>query len=292
MISGFSDYFYFNLDDEPGSDGAICGGEARVLVDADPAANLMALEALDASLALNNDGFLLTVVSQKFDQGRRVRRYWINSSSPEGLPAGMDPEFKQIVEAHLKQSLSEVFSDIDLTSIPDHKVKMAFLEHIKPLPQLLIIGGGHVGKALAHLGSLLEFEISVLDDRPEYASKEHIPDADHLVIGEAGKALAEMRPGADSYIVIVTRGHRLDGEALRACIGSNAAYIGMIGSKRKVRLMKKQFLEEGWATAEQWATIHTPIGLPIGSVTVQEIAVSIAAQLVEVRSRKKAYHGK
>ena len=292
MISGFSDYFYFNLDDEPGGDGSICGGEARVLVDADPAANLVALEALDTSLVSHNDGFLLTVVSQKFDQGRSIRRYWLISSRPEDLPAGMDPEFKQLVEAHLKQSISEGFSHIDLTSIPDHKVKMAFLEHIKPLPKLLIIGGGHVGKALAHLGSLLEFEISVLDDRPEYACKENIPDADHLVIGEAGKALAEIKPGPDSYIVIVSRGHRLDGEALRACIASNAAYIGMIGSKRKVGLMKKQFLEEGWATAEQWAAIHTPIGLPIGSVTVQEIAVSIAAQLVEVRSRKKTNHGK
>ncbi|MCK5693992.1 MAG: XdhC family protein, partial [Bacteroidales bacterium] len=132
---------------------------------------------------------------------------------------------------------------------------------------------------------------SVVDDRPEYASREHIPDADHLVVNEIGKALHELEPGTDTYIVIVTRGHTYDGEALRACIRSEAGFIGMIGSKHKVGIMKKQFLEEGWATPEQWSAIHTPIGLPIGSQTVQEIAISIAAQLVEVRSRKKETYG-
>jgi len=291
MISGFSDYFYFNLNNEPDGEGAICGGEARVLVDADPASNLTALKELDASLSRSDDGFLLTVVSKKFDHGRSIRRHWIKSPGGADLPEGMDPDFKKLVKSHLKLAEKEGFSGIDLTSIPDHQVKMAVLEHIKPMPQLVIVGAGHVGKALAHLGSLLEFEISVLDDRPEYASKSQIPDADHLVVKEVDKALIEINPGPDTYIVIVTRGHRLDGKALRACIGSEAAYIGMIGSKHKVAVMKKQFIDEGWATTEQWAAIRTPIGLAIGSVTVQEIAVSIAAQLVEVRSTKKRSRG-
>jgi xanthine dehydrogenase accessory factor len=203
----------------------------------------------------------------------------------------MDPEFRELVESHLKQAVRYGFTGVDLLTIPGHQVKMAFLEHIKPMPQLLIVGGGHIGKALAHLGSLLEFEVSVVDDRPEFASREHIPDADHLIVGEVGDALHELKPGADTFIVIVTRGHRHDGEALRACIGSDAAFIGMIGSTHKVGIMKKQFLEEGWATLEQWSAIHTPIGLSIGSKTVQEIAISIAAQLVEIRNLKKESHG-
>jgi len=291
LISGYSDYFFFNLDTKLGSDGAICGGEARVLVDADPSAHIAALEMMESSLAMRSEGKLLTVVSQKFEQGRTIRRYWISSSGSEGL-VGMDPVFKELVESRLKEAEEKGFAGIDLKSVPDHQVKMAFLEHISPLPRLVIVGGGHVGQALAHLGSLLEFEISVLDDRSEFASKDHIPDADHLVVKEVGEALIGMQPGPDTYIVIVTRGHMLDGEALRACIGSEAAYIGMIGSKHKVSVMKKQFLDEGWVTPEQWSAIHTPIGLPIGSVTVQEIAISIAAQLVEVRSRKKESHGK
>ena len=291
LISGASDHFYFNLDSDQGDKGAICGGEAGVLVDADPSLHLAALEGLEHALSISAEGFLLTVVSQKYDQGRSIRRYWINSARPEDLPTGMDQAFKEVVESHLKQALRYGFTKIDLQILPAHQVKMAFLEHIKPMPHLVIVGGGHVGKALAHLGTLLEFEISVVDDRPEYASREHIPDADHLVVNEIGKALHELEPGTDTYIVIVTRGHTYDGEALRACIRSGAGFIGMIGSKHKVGIMKKQFLEEGWATPEQWSAIHTPIGLPIGSQTVQEIAISIAAQLVEVRSRKKETYG-
>ncbi len=291
MISGASDHFYFNLNSKPGDEGSICGGEAGVLVDADPSLHLAALESLEHALSIHADGFLLTVVSQKYDQGRSIRRYWINSARPEDLPAGMDQAFKVKVESHLKQAILKGFTNIDLQGLPAHQVKMAFLEHIKPMPHLLIAGGGHIGKALAHLGTLLEFEVSVVDDRPEYASREQIPDADHLVVKEIGKALNELEPGSDTYIVLVTRGHTHDGEALRACIRSEAAFIGMIGSRHKVGVMKKQFLQEGWATPEQWSAIHTPIGLSIGSTTVQEIAISIAAQLVEVRSRKKETYG-
>ena len=292
MISGFSDHFYFNLNSEQGSEGAICGGEAGVLVDANPASHLACLEEMEHGLSIRAEGFLLTVASQKHDQGRTIKRYWIKSTRTEDLPGRMDPGFKELVEAHLKQAVRYGFTEVDLHTIPGHQVKMAFLEHIKPMPQLIIVGGGHIGKALAHLGSLLEFEVSVVDDRPEFASREHIPDADHLIVREVGDALHEIKPGADTFVVIVTRGHAQDGEALRACIGSDAAYIGMIGSANKVGIMKKQFLDEGWATREQWSAIHAPIGLPIGSKTVQEIAISIAAQLVEVRSRKQASHGK
>jgi len=287
MISGVSDYFYFNLDSDAGGEGAICGGEARVLVDADPSSHLEALELMENSLSRRQEGFLLTVVSRKHDQGRSIKRYWLSSSKTEALPLGMDPEFKEVVVAQMKQAVRYGFSGIDLESIPEHQVKLACLDHIKPMPQLLIAGGGHIGKALAHLGSLLEFEVTVMDDRSEFANRQYIPDADHLVVKEVGEALKELKPGKDSFIVIVTRGHSFDGEALKACINSDAAYIGMIGSKHKVGIMKKQFLDEGWATSEQWSSIYTPIGLPIGSKTVQEIALSIAAQLVEVRNSKK-----
>jgi xanthine dehydrogenase accessory factor len=292
LISGFSDYFYFDLNKKAGSDGAICGGEARVLIDGDPSAHRSALESMEASLSRREDGMLLTLVSRASDQGRSIWRYWIKSSGPVVYPESLEPVFKELVQAHKIQAEKDGFTGIDLTSIPDHQVKIAFLEYFKPMPHLVIVGGGHVGKALAHLGSLLEFEVSVVDDRPEFANRGHIPDADHLVVAEAGRAVHEMETGPDTYIVIVTRGHQHDGDALRACIGSNAAYIGMIGSKHKVGVMKKQFLEEGWSTPDQWAAIHAPIGLPIGSQSVQEIAVSIAAQLVEVRNMKKVSYGK
>ena len=101
-----------------------------------------------------------------------------------------------------------------------------------------------------------------------------------------GLAISEQEQGGNTYIVIVTRDHSNDAEALKACMGSGAAYVGMIGSKHKVAVLKKQFIESGLATEEQWSRIHTPIGIPIASHTVQEIALSIAAQLVSERAKK------
>ena len=285
MISGASDHFYFNLDSDQGADGSICGGEAEVLIDATPSAHLTVLEKMEESLSRRTDGYMLTGVSSMQEGGRSIRRYWITGSGHEDLPIDMDPAFKELIKGHMKDAERYGFIEIDLSTVP-HQVEMAYLEHIKPMPHLIIAGGGHIGKALAHLGSLLEFEVTVVDDRPEFASLNHIPDADHLVVQDIGTAMGEIKYGPDTYVVIVTRGHKHDSEALRSCIGSDAAYIGMIGSSHKVGIVKKQFLDEQWATREQWSAIHTPIGLDIASITVQEIAISIAAQLVEVRNRK------
>ena len=155
---------------------------------------------------------------------------------------------------------------------------------------VVIVGAGHVGRALAHLGALLDFEVTVIDDRAEYANRGNIPDGDQFIVDDIGPSVQQLAPGKDTYIVIVTRGHNHDAEALKPCIGSEAAYIGMIGSKHKVAVMKKQFIEKGWATVEQWSKIHTPIGISIGSKTVQEIAVSIAAELVQVRTQSLSDH--
>jgi xanthine dehydrogenase accessory factor len=258
IISGASDHFYFNLDSDPEEDGAICGGEAEVLIDASPSDHLAVLEKMEESLIRQQDGYLLSGVSRLHDNGRSIRRHWIPAGSHKDLlPPDMDPAFKKVIIDHLKQAKRHGFTEIDLSQV-SHQVERAYLEHIRPMPHLIIAGAGHIGKALAHLGSVLEFAVTVVDDRPEFANAVQIPDADH----------------------------KHDGEALKSCIGSEAAYIGMIGSLHKVGILRKRFLEKGWASQEQWASIHAPIGLDIGSVTVQEIAISIAAQLVEVRRQK------
>ena len=133
---------------------------------------------------------------------------------------------------------------------------------------------------------MLDFEITVIDDRPEFANPENIPFANHIVVDDIGKAISRIDKSRDTFIVIVTRGHKDDGDALRACIDSDAAYIGMIGSKSKVALKRMEFIEKGWATPEQWDKIHAPVGVDIRSKTVEEIAVSIAAQLIQVKNNK------
>jgi xanthine dehydrogenase accessory factor len=130
---------------------------------------------------------------------------------------------------------------------------------------------------------MLDFEVTVIDDRPEYANAKRFPEAAKIIVADIGRAVRETPLGADAYLVIVTRGHSRDADALRAAVKRPAAYVGMIGSRRKVRLLRRLFLERGWATPGQWARVHTPIGLPIGSRTVAEIAVSISAELVKIR---------
>jgi xanthine dehydrogenase accessory factor len=285
LISEVSDQYYFDLDSGQGKEGAICGGAAEVLVDANPQLHRQSLEAMEMALSRRKEGNMLTLVSNQPGTGRSIKRYWIPSDRKPALPRDLDPELRRSVSAHLASGTAPGFSEIVHGTRPDSGTWSAFMEPIRPLPRLVIAGAGHVGKALAHLASLLEFEITIIDDRQEYACMENIPEADHFIVADIGSAMRDQKPGPDTYVVIVTRGHHQDGEALRPCIGSGAAYIGMIGSANKVTFLKKKFLEEGWVTPDQWAKIHTPIGIPIGSRTVQEIAVSIAAELVSVRSK-------
>jgi xanthine dehydrogenase accessory factor len=149
----------------------------------------------------------------------------------------------------------------------------------------VIAGAGHVGQAVAHVGHLLDFEVTVVDDRPEFANETRLPEADHIIVEDIGKAIDEMPKTADTYFVIVTRGHSHDADALKACISSDVAYIGMIGSRRKIALMREKFIDLGWATAPHFDRVFAPIGIDIQSKTVQEIAVSIAAELVQVRNQ-------
>ena len=287
MITGISDKYYFNLDSGQGEDGAICGGEAEVLIDANPGAHLEALEAMERSLEEKSGGYLLTVLGKNPGNGRHVNRFWIPANGADKTPSGMDPQLWQIISVRLEAFQDTGFKEIDLKDEPVSDRYVALLEECKPFPHLVIAGAGHVGKALAHLARFLEFNITVIDDRKEFACREQIPDADHFIVADIGLSIQEIDIGPDTYVVIVTRGHHHDAEALKPCIGSDAAYVGMIGSHRKVSFLRKKFLDQGWATADQWSRIHTPIGIPIGSKTVEEIAISIAAELISVRNQIK-----
>jgi len=163
--------------------------------------------------------------------------------------------------------------------------------HIEAPARLIIAGAGHVGRAAAHLGRLLDFEVVVIDDRPEFANPERFPEAGRIIVADVARTLRALPVGPDTYIVIVTRGHRHDEDALRACVRRKAAYIGMIGSARKVGLLRDRFVNNRWCSPAEWARVRTPIGLPIGSKTVEEIAVSIAAELVSVRSCNSRAYG-
>jgi xanthine dehydrogenase accessory factor len=159
-----------------------------------------------------------------------------------------------------------------------------FERTLQPRPTLVIAGAGHVGSALAEIASRAGFEIVVIDDRPDFVTAERFPTAQQRIAGDTEFELARYPITPHTYIVIVTRGHRRDGLALGAAVRSNARYVGLIGSKRKIMTIFEDLHRQG-VPREQLARVHAPIGLDLGAVTPAEIAVSIAAELIAVRRR-------
>ena len=159
-----------------------------------------------------------------------------------------------------------------------------FIEAIQPPPTLLIVGAGHIAQPLSRIGKMLGFEVAVIDDRPSLVSKARFPEADRLIAGYYGEELARFPITSSTYIVLVTRGHRHDEESLRQVIHSPAAYIGMIGSRRRVGAVFQHLAEEG-IPHELIDRVCSPIGLDIGAETPEEIAVSILAEVINVRRR-------
>jgi xanthine dehydrogenase accessory factor len=154
--------------------------------------------------------------------------------------------------------------------------------NLESMPKLVIAGGGHVGLALARAAVPLGFKVSVVDDRLEFANAERFPPPIEPVAGDMAETLRGWPIDANTYVAIVTRGHMYDEHALAAVLNSPAKYVGMIGSRRKIDIVFGKLRQKG-ATQEQLQRVHAPIGLPIRGVTPEEIAISIAAELISVR---------
>jgi xanthine dehydrogenase accessory factor len=269
----------FALEAEPtDEEGAICGGAASVLVDPLVADSRPVFERALEGFRRRRPGLILTLIHPLHDGLAHTAREWL----PEADFADPARPHAAKIAPHELAAVLEARKPRLLT-LGDHSV---FAEPVWPLPRLIIAGAGHVGRAVAHLGSLLDFEVTVIDDRAEFANKDNIPDADDLVVGDIGESVRLVPNSPDNYFVIVTRGHRHDAEALRSAVGRGAAYVGMIGSRTKVALMRREFLEKGWTSEEEWDRVRAPIGLDIRSKTVEEIAVSIAAELVQARAAR------
>ncbi len=276
----------FLLDDSPDGEGALCGGRAEILLDGDPGKHLEVLEEVAEAFHSRVAGGMLCRVDIE-NNAARVSRKWVpaKAGGPLEILDGMTAE---LLRAGYTQAGSPAaFYELEFSSSGKEGKVRIFYQHITPMPRLIIAGAGHVGKAVSHLGNLLDFEVTVIDDREEFANPRNLPDADHILCNDLALTLEGSRPGPGDYIVIVTRGHQHDTECLKKVLGSGAAYIGMIGSKAKVAGVKRSSLGEGWASESDWDRIHSPIGLEIGSKSVQEIAVSIAAELILERNRNR-----
>ncbi|MCI0379462.1 MAG: XdhC family protein [Gemmataceae bacterium] len=280
--------FTFCLDDNYGwDDGLICGGRMSILAeplnadgDGIKGNYYRALRAF----ADTGAGCTEAVVIQELPSPPQGRG--------EKLPVGS--RFLFDVDGQLAGQLAPsapsetlVRNLIPLRQRPKayHQAGVAYLP-ILPRITLLIVGGGHVGQAVAQLAADVDFDVWVLDDREAYAGKERFPRAERRLFGDIGQTLRDLAKNEITpsvYAIIVTRGHSHDEEALFHLATTQAGYVGMIGSKRKIKLIYEDLLARG-ISKEVLDKVHAPLGFDIGSQTVPEIAVSIVAELIAVRN--------
>ncbi len=166
--------------------------------------------------------------------------------------------------------------------IQHNEKQLEYRVRIEAAPKLLIAGAGHISRVLADAAQRIGFEVHVIDDRSEYANQKRFPPPVIVHAGGIVEILKEQVREAGAYVVIVTRGHKNDEAALGAVLGSPAKYIGMIGSRRKIKVIFDDLRQAG-ASEAALTEVHAPIGLKIGAVTTDEIAVSIVAELISVR---------
>jgi xanthine dehydrogenase accessory factor len=178
-------------------------------------------------------------------------------------------------------TVSSVAADEVSGVLPGGEVEI-LIEVYLPPPTMLILGAGHIAQPLARMAKMLEFEVVVVDDRPSFASRERFPDADQVIAGDFEATLRDFSFGPQTHAVLVTRGHQYDVFSLRHMIHHDVAYIGMVGSQRRVWAVYKLLHDEG-VSPDRIARIHAPIGIDLKAETPAEIAISILAEVVKLR---------
>jgi xanthine dehydrogenase accessory factor len=157
-----------------------------------------------------------------------------------------------------------------------------FIEGFTTPPTLIMVGGGHVGKATADLANMLGYRVIIVDDRPEFANEERYPYAEQTLVTSYEGWSSHLTINVNSFVVVATRGHRYDDMALESALATRARYIGLLGSKRKTLMIYQRLLQQG-VPLERMKQIHAPIGLDIGALTPEELAVSIMSEIIMAR---------
>jgi xanthine dehydrogenase accessory factor len=237
----------------------VCGGVMEVWVE--PWSDASLPGALDPPLAL------LTVVEG--GSGRALLR----AAGPPSVDLGLSAEALDQARAALRAGRSRTIES------PGIRV---FVEVLDRPPTLLIAGAGHIALPLCRIGKLLAFRVVVLDDRAGFANRRRFPEADEVLAEPFVQALRRLPIDASTHIVLVTRGHQHDVDCLLSVLDSPAAYLGMIGSRRRVTGVFSMLAGQG-IPEEKLRRVHSPIGLDIGAETPEEIALAIAAEIVKVR---------
>lgn len=158
-----------------------------------------------------------------------------------------------------------------------------YIEPLTDNPRLVLFGAGHIANQVSKIASLMDFEITIVDDREDFLNRDRFPEADHIIVKKYTDFLKDFEVEKNDYIVIITRGHQFDYNVLREVIDTKAKYVGMIGSSKKNKEVFDKLREVDKVTEKQLDTVYTPIGLAIGAETTSEIAVAILGEIVKVR---------
>ena len=195
----------------------------------------------------------------------------------------MRQDFKNILNSVLQGLPAALELDIE---------GMRYLRKFCPQERLILLGGGHIAQPLCTFAEALGFSVVVVDDRPSFANRSRFPEANDVLCDVFPNAIRQLKLQDSDYVAVITRGHRWDADCLRAIVpGPMPKYLGMIGSKRRTTALL-QLLEEEGLPREKLSLIHTPIGLNIGALTIQEIAISIVAELIQCRRQGTSRHTK
>jgi xanthine dehydrogenase accessory factor len=269
----------------------ICGGKLEIHLELFSGGNVSHREFFTKIIDLQQKG-TSAIVATLLEEGQSAS---LSDSKFIYVP-GEDQPLENIPWiTPVRKNLPGIFSKgqpVLLTAVDNQgKEKNIFLEPIKALPHLYIFGAGHVSSALCPLAKTVGFQVTVFDDRPEFANSSRFPEADNIFVRPFAQSLDDFPFPPNAFVVIMTRGHLNDYQVLRQVLGKSFRHIGMIGSRNKREVIFKALRQENFSE-DLIKTVHTPIGLDIKAETPEEIAVSIVAELIQVRNQNQTHKKK
>lgn len=268
-----SEILEFNLNGTEDTD-MICGGDVRILLEYVDASDEKTRKIYKQIEDCTRNNEAAVYITEFTEDKKSTKHYVVNEDIGN---SNLDP---RIIELLKKEGS---FRSLKFAAFDN---KRFILEPASISDTVYIFGAGHVSKKLAEVTKMTDFKTVVLDDRKEFANKQRFPDADRIVVlASIDEPFKDINIDKNSYIVIVTRAHASDLKVLRQALKSKAGYIGMMGSKRKKLQLLSKLEQEGFSS-EDFNRVHCPIGIEIDAETPEEIAISIAAELIKVRAEK------
>jgi xanthine dehydrogenase accessory factor len=234
-------------------------------------------ELVDELIRVKNEGAASVLVTVVEAQGI------------DGIEGGSigDPELEKLVLEEADARLDEERSKLQPLQVGSGQAEV-FFEVMPAPPKLIVIGAGHIAVPLVRMARILDYYVIVIDDRMLFANRERFPDADEVIVGDMAETVKGLELTRSSYVVLITRGHKYDEPCLRELIHRPARYIGMIGSRRRIKACFERFRQEDKIAEELIQRVHAPIGLDIGTETPEEIALAILGEVIKVRRGGKA----